>query len=1025
MQCTADYTLTQADVDAGLVNNLGATATLATVYNSAVSATSATSAPSSTSIPIQGSSSMTMVKTTTSTPTKANDPIVYNYLVTNTGTTTIHNVAIDEMTFTGHGTLGTPACVDDTLAPGAQTTCSLTYTVTQADVDAGSVVNTAEGTATDSANKPVSSESSTAPVTIDPAPELDLTKSVNPTTADTADTHVDYAFEITNNGNVTVNNLAINETAFSGTGTLGTPACTSTPLGASLAPGETTTCHADYVLTQADVNAGTVTNTATASGTAHDITPVTSAESSAPVTITQSPALTVDKQGSRPGVDNPLSDIVVGQTINYTFAVTNTGNVTINSIAIDETNFTGTNGVPTVSCPVTTLDPGEMTVCTATHTVSQDDMNTGYVVNTAHATGNDPASQPISSDDSMVRIPGNPTPEIQVYKTHADLLATPPHEGDTVNFTITATNIGNVTLNNVIVADSKTGDPTCDTTTLAPGAVATCTVAYKLTQADIDAGSLLNTATATGRPLVGATATDSANDTVPLTADPSMTVAKSADTALLAQTGVVNYTIKVTNTGNVTLAPLAVTDPGPAGGHGTMSAVACDATSLAPGVSTTCTASFGADQTDIDRGKALVNTATATGEAPSGDEVSATGSAPVGVSAKPHLTLSKQAGVPAIADPEVIDYTFTVLNDGNTTLDSIAVTDLGPKGCAGHMSDVTCDATTLAPGADTTCRATYQASQDDIDAGNALVNTATASGTDPVDPTIRATSDPAQATVNIQQAPGVEMAKTVDTATVTGPGVITYNFAVHNTGDVSLTNVQIVEGTFTGAGAMPTPSCPATPLEPGDTMNCTATYTVTQADIDAGTAITNTATATAATPARSTLNSDASTATTDVTQTPGIHLDKTGTLNGQSIHYVYTVTNTGTVTLNSIAVAETNFTGHGTMPTPSCPAATLAPGQAMACTADYQLAPGDAGSTIVNDATVTGELPSGDPTDPSSSGAKVAIASQAEASVTVPGITVQTGAVVAPASPGWLVALLLAAAAALCVVAWRKREQSA
>ena len=49
-----------------------------------------------------------------------------------------------------------------------------------------------------------------------------------------------------------------------------------------------------------------------------------------------------------------------GDTIAYTFVVTNTGNVTLDSVAVDDPL------VGAVSCPVTTLAPGASTTCTAT-----------------------------------------------------------------------------------------------------------------------------------------------------------------------------------------------------------------------------------------------------------------------------------------------------------------------------------------------------------------------------------------------------------------------------------------------------------------------------------------------------------------------------------------------------------------------------------------------------------------------------------------------------------------------------------
>ena len=71
--------------------------------------------------------------------------------------------------------------------------------------------------------------------------------------------------------------------------------------------------------------------------------------------------------------------------------------------------------------------------------------------------------------------------------------------GDRIDYTLTATNAGNVTLTGVTITDPKLGTLACtpaQPVTLQPGAQLVCTGSYTLTQADIDNGRVVNVATA-------------------------------------------------------------------------------------------------------------------------------------------------------------------------------------------------------------------------------------------------------------------------------------------------------------------------------------------------------------------------------------------------------------------------------------------------------------------------------------------------------------------------------------------------
>jgi len=83
---------------------------------------------------------------------------------------------------------------------------------------------------------------------------------------------------------------------------------------------------------------------------------------------------------------------------------------------------------------------------------------------------------------------------------------------------------------------------------------------------------------------------------------------------------------------------------------------------------------------------------------------------------------------------------------------------------------------------------------------------------------------------------------------------------VTNTGNVTVTDPVVKEGAFNGHGHLSAVSCPSgSALAPGQTVDCTATYTVVAADLAGGT-LTNTATVAGTTPSGDPLTSDPSTA---------------------------------------------------------------------------------------------------------------------------------------------------------------------
>lgn len=253
-------------------------------------------------------------------------------------------------------------------------------------MDAGAVENTAVATANAGAAV-ATSLASTATVTIDRAPALSLVKSAAPAApADfRAGETITYSFVVTNTGNVTITGAGVQEGAFSGTGALPSPTC---PGSGPLAPGDQLICTTVYTVTQADIDAGSITNSATASGTGpNGVTPPASPTSSVTVPEPAKPSLALLKATAATKV------ATAGQLVTYTFTITNTGNTTATGVGVVEGAFTGHGKVPAVDCPAGDLVPGQVVTCTAAYTVVAADLDGRPLSNTATATATTPGGE--------------------------------------------------------------------------------------------------------------------------------------------------------------------------------------------------------------------------------------------------------------------------------------------------------------------------------------------------------------------------------------------------------------------------------------------------------------------------------------------------------------------------------------------------------------------------------------------------------------------------------------------------------
>lgn len=428
-----------------------------------------------------------------------------------------------------------------------------------------------------------------------PAPALTVTKTASLTTdngtvgkADAGDV-ITYSVSVKNTGNTTINSLVVKDSLEGGAAT--TLTCTPT----TLAAGATATCTSySYTVTQTDIdnNAGgdgILKNVATATGTptAGTLAPATGTTST--TVVTAAPALTLSKVAGTPttskGTYTAYTDI--GDTIPYTFTVKNTGNVTVNSVAISDAKLDAA-----ASCLATTLAPGASTTCTGTHTLIAADFTAGSVLNTATAAGTPASGGSVTSPQAQATVTLTPLADLSLSKT---VDKNTPKVGDTVTFTVTLSNAGPSSATGITVADALpsgytlSGTPTTSAgsyaggvwsvSSLASGASATLTISATVNAS----GNYTNTAQVTAAAQTDPDSTpnnnlstedDQASSTPTVTPVADLGVTKDDSRTTVSTNDTVNYIIRVTNYGPSSVTGAKLTDAAVAGLN--VTAVACN-----------------------------------------------------------------------------------------------------------------------------------------------------------------------------------------------------------------------------------------------------------------------------------------------------------------------------------------------------------------------------------------------------------------------------------------------------------------
>ena len=557
VEIQAQHVVTEADILAGTVGN---TATVAweNTTRTVEAKTEEIEEPNS---------ALGVTKETTSTPKNGKtyalgETITYKITVTNTGNLTAKNIQVTDSLSAKEGQV---IATIDSLAPGASQEILFAYVVTEQDILNGKVVNeaAAKGETDDPGKNPEGGDKEE-----NETDDIDTTLEVVKVSgqqegqkAKLGET-IEYTITVTNKGNVAFRNVKVDDEL---TGLHETIA----ELGVGASESFTTT----YTVTEEDVLNGHVRNEATAAAdpihnpkTGEDEIPEGSAQVT-DETVAAEGALGVTKETTSTPKNGKTYGL--GETITYKITVTNSGNLTVKNIQVTDSLSTAAGKV---IATIDSLAPGASQEIPFEYVVTEQDILNGKVVNEAAAKGktDDPGKNPEGGDKEE-----NETDDIdttlEVVKVSGQQEGQKAKLGETIEYTITVTNKGNVAFRNVKVDDELTGlhETIAE---LGVGASESFTTTYTVTEEDILKGHVRNVATAEGDKVpdpknpddpkkpAGEDEQDDPTDEP----DASLTVVKSLTNRpnkgyfTLGETA--EFDVVVTNTGNVTLKNIRLTE---------------------------------------------------------------------------------------------------------------------------------------------------------------------------------------------------------------------------------------------------------------------------------------------------------------------------------------------------------------------------------------------------------------------------------------------------------------------------------
>ncbi len=821
--------------------------------------------------------------------------IVWSYVVANSG-----QVGVSQIQVTDDDPAVTVVCPRADLQPGQSMTCTARGTAQACQyVKVGTVRGwTSTGQAVASA--------ATSYYYGAPAPGIRILTATNGYQADNVPgptvlpgSSVTWTYTVINTGNVALGNVLVIDNQ-------GPPV---TCLRTVLQPGESMLCTASGIADEGQYsNVGSVTATPTCGAQV-------SAQDPSHYFGGGDAGIAIETRVNGTHYDAPPGlQVPAGQGVSWSHRVTNGGQVALSTVAV--TDSRGVN----VTCPKSTLQPGEVMTCTGGGTGGS--VPACQISTLGTATGRSASGQQVSAVDESYafgQIQPAVTIETRVNGQDADQAPGPTLQvGSSVTWAYVVKNTGNSSLANVTIGDDLAGDVSCPKATLQPGEQMTC---YALGTATVGTHSTQGTVTADPPCGPQVSAADPTHYFGGGT--PGLEIRKLTNGQDLPWPGAtipvgqsVAWTYVATNSGLLPLTGVSVTDDDPT------VTVTCPRNSLLPGESITCTSSRGTA-----RACGYLNIATATAQSSNGPVSAAdpsfyTGSFQAGIQIETRVN-GKDADTPpgeSIPGGSPVTWTYIVTNTSSVPLTGILVRD--DQGQA-----VSCPSSALAANQSMTCSANGLAALGQ--AGNVGVVT----GIPPCGSQVTA-QDPSyyfgagttatlalQITTNGQESPQAP-----------GPSIpvgnpIVWTYVVANSGQVGVSQIQVTDD-----DPAVTVVCPGADLQPGQSMTCTARGTAQpcqHSNIGMVRGWTAAGQGVAATATRYYSGVPAA-GIRILTATNGYQADNVPgptILPGSAVTWTYTVINTGNVALGSVLVIDSQG------PPVICLKTVLQPGESMVCTA--------------------------------------------------------------------------------------------